>query len=112
MVSSLSGAAFVVLVTEPSVAGLHDLRRVHQLVHKFGIPAGCIINKADLNPDVLPELRGFLADEGIALLAEIPYDERFTEAMTNGRTVVEWDRSLAEVLEGCWSHVKDLVDSD
>ena len=105
VVSSLSGAAFAVLVTEPTVSGLHDLKRVHQLVKKFGIPAGCIINKADLNPAVLADLRRFLGDEGIIELAEIPYDDRFTEAMTQGKTIVEWDASLKAIIEDCWSRI-------
>lgn len=109
VVSSLSGAAFAVLVTEPTVSGLHDLKRVYQLVKMFGIKAGCIINKSDLNKAVLADLRSFLADEGIAKLAEIPYDERFTEAMTNGQTIVEWDPSLAAVVGDCWSRIKDIV---
>jgi len=91
VVSSLSGASFAVLVTEPTVSGLHDLRRVHELVKRFGIRAGCIINKADLNEAVLTELREFLASEGIINLAEIPYDEKFTAAITNRKTIVEWD---------------------
>lgn len=105
VVSSLSGASFVVLVTEPTVSGLHDLIRVYQLVKKFGIPAGCIINKADLNPAVMVDLRRFLTDEGIIELAEIPYDERFTEAMTQGKTIVEWDASFETILEKCWSRI-------
>jgi len=51
VVSSLSGSDFVVLVTEPSVSGIHDLQRVYELIQKFRIKAGCIINKADINPE-------------------------------------------------------------
>ena len=49
VISSLSGANFAVLVTEPSISGFHDLKRVYELVKKFNIKAGCIINKADVN---------------------------------------------------------------
>lgn len=111
VVSSLSGAAFAVLVTEPTISGLHDLKRVYQLVKMFGIKAGCIINKSDLNDAVLTDLRSFLADEDIVKLAEIPYDERFTEAMTNGQTIVEWDPPLAAVVGDCWSRIKDIVNT-
>jgi MinD superfamily P-loop ATPase len=109
VVSSLSGASFVVLVTEPTVSGLHDLQRVHQLVKKFGIEAGCIINKADLNADVLAELRAYMEQEGIAPLSEIPYNEEFTVAITNGVTVVERDASLRADLESCWDDIKRLA---
>ncbi len=107
--SSLSGASFVVLVTESTMSGLHDLERVYELVKKFGIKAGCIINKADLNEDVLRELHSFLDREEIAFLAEIPYDEAFTAAITNGKTIVEWDSSIKELLENCWATIKQLT---
>lgn len=109
VVSSLSGASLAVLVTETSVSGLHDLKRVHQLVKSFGIRCGCIINKADLNPDVLRDLRDFLKEEGITALAEIPYNEQFTAAVTNGKTIVEWDRDLERVVDDCWQSITRLV---
>lgn len=59
VVSSLSGANYVVLVTEPSVSGLHDLKRVYELVDKFNLKAGCIINKSDINPEVTNEILDF-----------------------------------------------------
>ena len=110
VVSSLSGVSLVVLVTEPTVSGLHDLRRVHQLVTMFGIKSGCVINKSDLNSDVLKNLRRFLAEEGIPVLAEIPYNEQFTAAVTNGKTIVEWDVDLEQLVRGCWEKVTQLAD--
>ncbi len=109
VVSSLSGASLVVLVTEATVSGLHDLRRVYNLVKMFGIDSGCIINKADLNPEVLENIRCFLQEEGITLLAEIPYDEKFTEAVTNGKTVVEWDPGLEQRVRECWDQIIQLA---
>lgn len=111
VVSSLSGANYVVLVTEPTVSGVHDLKRVYELVQKFGIKAGCIVNKADLNQDVLNELKKFLAENDISLLTEIPYNEKFTEAITNGKTIVEWDDELKEIINGSWEKIKKTVDA-
>jgi MinD superfamily P-loop ATPase len=110
VISSLSGAALAVLVTEPTVSGLHDLRRVHQLVKKFRIKSGCVINKADLNSDVRRDLCRFLEEEGIPVLAEIPYNEQFTSAVTNGKTVVEWDADLEHLVHDCWEKVTQLAD--
>ena len=110
VISSLSGASLVVLVTEPTVAGLHDLRRAHQLVKRFGIKSSCVINKADLNSDVRGDLHRFLEEEKIPVLAEIPYNEQFTAAMTNGKTIVEWDADLEQLVRGCWEKVTQLAD--
>jgi len=83
VVSSLSGANFVVLVTEPTVSGLHDLKRVYQLVEKFQIKAGCIINKSDLNHQVCGEIEDFLSKEGIVHISNLPFDESFTTPLIN-----------------------------
>jgi MinD superfamily P-loop ATPase len=111
VVSSLSGADYVVLVTEPTVSGVHDLKRVYQLVRRFGIKTGCIVNKADLNPAMRDNLRGFMKEEGIDLLAEIPYDENFTKAVTNGKTIVEWDESLKDIVSGSWDRINTIVNA-
>ena len=110
VVSSLSGANLVVLVTEPSISGIHDLKRVYELIKKFGIKAGCIINKADVNKNKLQEIRNFLKEENIEFIAEIPYDENFTKAMTNGKTIIEFDNGkIKKILEDSWKKIKYLV---
>ena len=110
VVSSLSGANFVVLVTEPTVSGLHDLKRVHQLVKKFNIRSGCIINKADLNPKVSNDIRHFLEKEGIAHLGDLPYNADVTKAMTQGQTIVEYDQNIrTPLLKESWEKIKVLT---
>ena len=110
VVSSLSGANFAVLVTEPSVSGLHDLKRVFELVKKFNINAGCIINKSDINKEVSDEIIQFLKDESIEHIASIPYDENFTKAMTEGKSIVEYDNGeLRNKIVESWSKIKELV---
>lgn len=109
VVSSLSGADYVVLVTEPTVSGLHDLKRVYALVKKFDIPAGCIINKADLNQNISSEIKSFMIEECIDGLPQLPYDEEFTVAMTAGKTIVENKNSrLSNILEESWHKIKEI----
>ena len=109
VVSSLSGASFAVLVTEPTVSGIHDLKRVYELVKKFGIKAGCIINKSDLNKGISDAIKNFVVEEDIVLLAEIPYNEKFTMAMTNGKTIVEWDEELGVLISQCWEKITETI---
>jgi len=110
VVSSLSGANFVVLVVEPSVSGVHDLKRVYQVVKNFNIKAGCIINKANLNPEKHQEIKDFLLEENISHLADIPYDENFTKAMVNGMTIIEYDQNeLKKILSQTWEKIKILL---
>jgi MinD superfamily P-loop ATPase len=110
VVSSLSGADFVVFVTEPTISGLHDLKRVHQLVKKFQIRSGCIINKYNLNMDMYLEIEKYLNEENIISLAKIPYDESFTEAMTMARTIIEYDNNaLSEILLAGWGNLNQVI---
>jgi len=112
VVSSLSGADYVLLVTEPSVAGIHDLKRVYELVQMHGIRTGCIINKYDLNDHKTEEIKEFLDQKGIALISTIPYNENFTRAMTMGKTIVEYhDRELKSLIEESWKKVREIVDN-
>ena len=110
VISSLSGANFAVLVTEPSISGFHDLKRVYELVKKFNIKAGCIINKADVNIEKQIEIKQFLVDEGIEHLIDLPYNDDFTKAMTLGQTIVEYEnKELTSLLEQAWEKIKELT---
>lgn len=110
VISSLSGASFAVLVTEPSISGIHDLKRVYELVKRFNINAGCIINKADVNIEKQAEIKQFLADEGIEHLIDLPYNEDFIKAMTLGQTIVEYkQKELTGLLEQAWEKIKELT---
>jgi len=110
VISSLSGAALTVLVTEATMAGFHDLKRVYELVKKFNIPAGCIINKVDLNREIAEDIRDFLKSEGIPVLVEIPYDEIFYQAMTAGKTIIEFSHNaIAEKMQKAWSETLALI---
>jgi len=110
VVSSLSGASFVVLVTEPSVSGIHDLKRVYELVKKFNIRAGCIINKSDINRTLTNEIEAFLKEENIIHVSNLPYDEDFTKAMVMGQTIVEYENKfLAGIMKDSWDNIKEII---
>jgi len=95
VIASASGVDIVVLVTEPTLSGLHDLRRIVGVVRHFQIPAYLVINKEDLNPSVAKEIGAYAKEEDLPLLGGVPYDPKVTEAMVAGRSVVEEDGSPA-----------------
>lgn len=108
VISSLSGASFTILVTEPTNSGLHDLKRIHKLIKRFNIPSGCIINKSDLNNNMVKAIKEHLLEEGIIHLADIPYNDSFTKAMVNAKTVVEINPDIHSELEKIWTKIKQL----
>ncbi len=110
VISSISGADFVVLVTEPTVSGLHDLKRAYELVKKFNIRAGCIINKSDLNVLTTEKIVDFLEAEDILHISSLPYDEIFTKSMTYGQAVIEYtDNDMTSMIKDSWDKIKQTL---
>ncbi len=111
VISSLSGADLVIIVTEPTVSGIHDLKRVYELVKKFNIKAACIINKYDVNPEMSIRIREFINSESIVHLADIPYDRVFTDSIIKGHTVVESGHAdIEKMLKETWDRIKQIID--
>jgi len=107
--ASVTGADYVVVVTESSLSGIHDLKRAWDLIQHFSIPAGLIINKAGLNPEITRQIKDFANEKQMHLLAEIPYNEDFVKAMTQAKTVVEYDGELGDTVKNAWKNLINNV---
>lgn len=94
-ISSITGTDHVLLVIESTLSGLHDAKRVAELVRGFKIPLSAIINKADINPNVTKQTIAFLKNENIQLWGTIPFDTIFTQAMIEEKTIIEYDKHSA-----------------
>ncbi len=111
VVASVTGSNLVVIVTEPTVSGLHDMSRVAELIRKFGIKSVCLINKADLNTDITIQIKKFLDKYEIPLIAEIPYDLVFADAILAGKTVVEYSNGeVSRIIRDSWKRILEFVD--
>ncbi|MFO7597470.1 MAG: ATP-binding protein [Desulfocurvibacter africanus] len=111
VIASLTGADLALLVAEPTVSALHDLRRVHELARHFRIPCLVLVNKADLSSDRLQEIRDFCSESGLRLVGEIPYDPVFTKAQLAGQSVVEFDpRSQKPRFEAIWDLMRETLE--
>jgi MinD superfamily P-loop ATPase len=95
VIASVGGASAVLVVTEPTVSGEHDLERVLKLARHFEIPAMVCVNKWDLNQEVTARIENNALGLGAQPIGRIPYDKVFTEAMVNGKLVIDYARSEA-----------------
>jgi len=95
VIASIGGADAVLVVTEPSVSGKHDMQRVVQLANHFKVPAFLCVNKFDLNKDITDEIEKFAKEKGLTCLGYIPFDQIFTKAMVQGQTIFEYDSDSA-----------------
>jgi MinD superfamily P-loop ATPase len=107
VIASIGGATAIVIVTEPTVSGKHDMERVAQLAAHFKIPAMICINKFDLNPEMTRDIEKNAERKGIPSLGKIPFDPIFTKAMIRAQTVFEYNGASAvgEALRGTWQRL-------
>jgi MinD superfamily P-loop ATPase len=111
VIASISGAKAAVIVTEPTVSGLHDLKRILEVTRHFKITAGIIINKNDLNPHICGEIRRYAAEQKTVLLGELPYNNAFIQAQQNGQTLLEYqpDSLLANTVRSVWKQIQTIT---
>ena len=89
VIASIAGAGLAVVVTEPTLSGIHDLGRVLALTDHFGLRAGVVINKYDLNGEISVEIEDYLSRRGVVCLGKIPFGEEVKDAIAAGRSVLE-----------------------
>jgi len=110
VIASITGARMVLVVTEPTLSGLHDLGRVAELCRQFNVKAGVCVNKANINPEVATEIEADATRWGMPLFGRIRYDESVTTAMVKQLAVVEdGDGPAAADIRALWKRVKDAI---
>ena len=110
VISSVTGAGYAVVVTEPTVSGLHDLKRVLDVTRHFGVPTGVVVNKADLNPDMAQRIEEAAREAGAEPLGTLPYDSAFTKAQVEGKTLLEHsDGAVARAVKELWAKITEAV---
>ncbi len=106
VIASITGADLVLIVTEPTLSGRHDLGRVADLAANFGIKTLLCINKADINPQMTAQIGEEARKRGITVVGEIPYDDAFTKAQIMKATVPEYTGGeITERIKALWRQV-------
>jgi MinD superfamily P-loop ATPase len=106
VISSLSGASLALLVTEPSLSGIHDLERVIGVCRHFGIPALVCINKHDINQENTSKIESYCSNQGVEVVSKIPFDNVVTEALIKRLPVVEYgDGTTSREIKKLWEFV-------
>lgn len=105
VIASVTGSSLVMIVTEPTVSGEHDLERVLALTRHFAIPALVCVNKWDLNPEMTERIENKARLSGAQAAGRIRYDLKVTRAQLSTLTVVETDAAAAEDINQVWNNV-------
>jgi len=110
VIASVSGARYAVIVTEPTVSGVHDLKRILDLTRHFQVSSGVIVNKADLNNDMTQRIGAIAEQAGAVLLGTIPYDKAFTESQIQRKTLLEYGTgATCETVKSIFKRIMDHI---
>ncbi|MBU4376638.1 MAG: ATP-binding protein [Candidatus Omnitrophica bacterium] len=107
VIASLAGADCALIVTEPTLSGLHDAERVIEVARHFKIPVKLVVNKYDLNPDMSDKIEYFCKENAIPVIGKIAFDKVVIESIVKGRTIVEYTNGkIKEEVVKIWEELK------
>ncbi|MBN3039429.1 MAG: ATP-binding protein [Candidatus Omnitrophica bacterium] len=90
VIASLSGIDCALVVTEPTLSGLHDADRVIKVARHFSVPVALVVNKFDLNTQMSEEIESYCHKNNIELIGKISFDEDVVKALVEGKTIIEY----------------------
>ncbi len=110
VIASITGAGAVMAVTEPTLSGQHDLKRVAELASHFRIPLYVCVNKHDINPEMSEIIERDSEGVGATVLGRISYDNEITRAQIAGKSIIEWGKGKAvkeitNIWEKLWTKI-------
>ncbi len=106
VIASITGADLVLIVTEPTLSGKHDLERVAKLASNLKVPAMVCINKSDINPEIANEIKDQAEQMGLNFAGQVEYSEQFTKAQVNKLSIIEYDKSQSsKQIENLWRNI-------
>lgn len=110
VIATLSGVDLALIVTEPTISGIHDMERVFQVAKYFGIKTACVLNKFDLNLKQSAAEEKWCQTNSIPLVAKIPFSEKIIQAVVNRRPITEIeDPELLELIRKLWSNILEII---
>ncbi len=111
VIAAITGVDLVLIVTEPTVSAIGDMRRVLKVVEHFAIPAVVCINKWNLNKKNTEEIEAYCRKKGIEIIAKVPYDKTAVDSMVSGRSVIEYKpySEISKSISKLWDGIKERL---
>ncbi|MBN2830697.1 MAG: ATP-binding protein [Candidatus Omnitrophica bacterium] len=107
VIASLSGIDCAVVVTEPTLSGLHDASRVIEVTRHFNVLSKLVINKYDLNPEMSERIEEYCLENNIPVIGKVSFDKTVVESMVEGKTIIEHKDSLIkEEINKIWEKLQ------
>ena len=107
VIAAVKDTDFVLMVTEPTPFGLHDLKLAVEVVKLLSIPHGLVINRSDIGND---DVRHYAQTENLPILMEIPFDRRIAETYSRGHLMVEAMPEWKDKFLALYSKIKHIIE--
>ena len=114
VIASISGVSMVLIVAEPTISGMHDMKRILDTAKHFGVSCAVCINKSDINPENTKEIRKYCRDLNIPVVGEIPFDETVIQAVNRCQSIASYpDSPAGKAVASIWETLeRNLLFSD
>ncbi|RLI04898.1 (4Fe-4S)-binding protein [Candidatus Bathyarchaeota archaeon] len=111
VIASLGEVNLTLVVTEPTISGLHDLQRILSLTNFFKIPTFVLVNMYDLNPEKTEEIVNFCREVSVEVVGKIPFNPVVIESLVNGKPVVEYapESDVSNEIRKVWYKIVDFL---
>jgi MinD superfamily P-loop ATPase len=111
VIASVTGVDVGLIVTEPTMSGIHDLERAAQLLKHFEVPPTVCVNMHDINKENTERIVRFCEDNGFRVAGRIPFNSVVTEAMVNGKPILEYTpgSDVAQEIERIWNSILSVL---
>jgi MinD superfamily P-loop ATPase len=107
VIAALSGVDLALIVTEPTLSGMHDMERVAQVSKHFRVPTKVVINKYDLNPKNSETIKQICEQADMEVVARLPFSRQVSESIVQGIPLVEFSRNgIAGDIALLWGRIK------
>lgn len=106
VIASISGADMVLIVAEPTISGIHDMKRIIDTAKHFGVQCTVCINKFDINTDNAKEIEGFCSSHGIPIIGKIPFDKTVVKAVNRYQSIACYpDSPAGKAIAAMWDAI-------
>mgnify|MGYP000890870908 CR=1 FL=1 len=109
VIASISGADMVLIVAEPSVSGISDVKRIVETSKSFGVQLALCINKYDINMTNTQSIEAYCIKAGIDFVGKIPFDPQAVEAVNSGKNITDFDCLAGRAVREVYSRTVQLL---
>ena len=109
VIASVTGVTMVLIVAEPSISGLSDLKRILKTAGILDVPVAVCVNKFDISPSISDEIIRLCHDEGIPFTGKIPYDKTASEAINQGKSLADFSCNARDALFNVYQNTIEIL---